>query len=455
LFPFARKYVVSFLIEAFIKKLHNYVLSSAFQMVCNLGSRLKKLFLELNLFKKSSSDEQTLPKERLATRIYVCLLVGILVIIAIVAAFILRAVEKTKYAPSHTTFSQLARKYPKTLHCPCSKSGITYNTFASATVNFHQVCSSEFIQQTWIDSMFTNENISMQSIDDFRVTLGFFWQTIAGICVAGKKSWDDCIASFGAARILSPSAVAEEIVRSQVQASLNSQIALSQATLTRTLLAIRRMTSGNQMVSALQTNFYLRFPPEDFGPLSSPKMSPRMFNNCSCLSVKGCSRPATSNGSDGHLVTIPGMIMDCLIVDATLASTLQCYYNQTCLSLLHQLLPTDIQVMSNRSNKHFSIHSTIQMLSDKMMIDEITSNTRFDLYYYQCNPAYCSYSYTRRFDVLFIFTTIIGIFGGLSFVIRLIAPFIAAAILRRKNRAVPPVNLPHVMSLRQNRCKLD
>jgi hypothetical protein len=180
-----------------------------------------------------------------------------------------------------------------------------------------------------------------------------------------------------------------------------------------------------------------------------------MFNNCSCLSVKGCSRPATSNGSDGHLVTIPGMIMDCLIVDATLASTLQCYYNQTCLSLLHQLLPTDIQVMSNRSNKHFSIHSTIQMLSDKMMIDEITSNTRFDLYYYQCNPAYCSYSYTRRFDVLFIFTTIIGIFGGLSFVIRLIAPFIAAAILRRKNRAVPPVNLPHVMSLRQNRCKLD
>ncbi len=62
-------------------------------------------------------------------------------------------------------------------------------------------------------------------------------------------------------------------------------------------------------------------------------------------------------------------------------------------------------------------NSTVEMILNQIMIDEITSDIQFDLFYSQCNPAYCSYSYTHRFDALFIITTIIGIFGGLSFVL--------------------------------------
>jgi hypothetical protein len=352
-------------------------------------------------------------------------------------------------------FSQLAHAYPNTLHCPCSKFGITYNTFVTTQVNFHQVCSSQFIQQKWINMLFTNENISINSIDDFRVTLSFFWQTIAGLCVVSNRSWDDVVASFGATRILTSTAMAEKFVRSQTQAALRNQIALSKATLIRNILAVRRITSGNKIVSALQTNFYLRFPPEHLGPWKSPKMTPRMFNNCSCLNIEGCPRPATINDSYGHIVTVPGMMMDCLIVDATLASTLECYYNQTCLSLLHGLLSINIQPLSNSSNKYFSIHSTVQTLLNEIMIDETISDIRFDSYYSQCNPAFCSYSYTHRFDILFIFTTIIGIAGVLSLTIRLIAPLIVAAILRSKNRVLPIENEPHVISPQQNRRKSE
>jgi hypothetical protein len=270
-----------------------------------------------------------------------------------------------------------------------------------------------------------------------------------------NRTWDDVVASFGATRILTSTAMAEKSVRSQTQAALRNQIALSKATLIRNILAVRRITSGNKIVSALQTNFYLGYPPEHLGPWKSPKMSPRIFNNCSCLNIEGCPRPATINDSYGHIVTVPGMMMDCLIVDATLASTLECYYNQTCLSLLHGLLSINMQPLWNSSNKYFSINSTVQTLLNEIMIDETISDIRFDSYYSQCNPAFCSYSYTHRFDILFIFTTIIGIAGVLSLTIRIIAPLIAEAILRSKNRVLPIENEPHAISPQQNRRKLE
>ncbi|CAF1394251.1 unnamed protein product [Rotaria sordida] len=374
--------------------------------------------------------------------------------IAIFSACIVRTVEKIEYVPSHIKFSQLVRNYPSTLHCPCSKFGITYDTFVTIQINFHQVCSSQFIQQTWIDSIFNQQNMLSLSSDDFRRTLSLFWQVIASFCMMNNRTWIDTVTSFDASRILSPRATAEEVVRNQVQADLNNYIILAQATFARSLLAIRRTTSANQIISALATNFYLHYLPTDLDSSESPKMSPRIFNNCSCLNIAGCPHPATFNDNYNHIVTIPGLLDDCLIIDGTLSSTLECYYNQTCLSLLHPSLTIDVEPLINTRNKYFMVNSTVQMLLDKIMIDEMISDIRFDLYYSQCNPAYCSYSYTHRFDVLFIITTIIGIFGGLSFALRFISPFVAAIVLRWKNRRVFEDNVEHVMPTQQHQCKL-
>ncbi|CAF4033951.1 unnamed protein product [Adineta steineri] len=206
------------------------------------------------------------------------------------------------------------------------------------------------------------------------------------------------------------------------------------------------MTSGDQSVSALQTNFHLRILSSGF-----IRMTPRLFNDCSCLNIEGCPRPATFNDSYGHLITIPGMIMNCLMLDATLASTLECYYNQTCLSLLHQSLSIDVKPLLNNSLKHFSSNSTVETLLNELMIDKMIINTDFDIYYSQCNPPYCSYSYTRRFNIAFIITTIMGTFSGLSFGIKLLAPFIAKIILRRKNRVLPVENVPQIQVSWQHR----
>ncbi|CAF2844404.1 unnamed protein product [Rotaria sp. Silwood2] len=395
---------------------------------------LKLYATELNLFKTASSDEQSFHRERLTTRIYIFSLMSLLIIVGIVAGSVVRTVNEIEYIPSQSKFVYLVKRYPSTLKCPCSKTGIAYETFVNTHANFHQVCSSDFVTQAWIDLVFTKMNTNLSTAYDIKNYLSFFWQVIQDFCHISNTTWISARASFGASYIVSPMAVAEDVIRKQSEEALINHISLAQTTVTRNLLTIRSTISGNKFISALATNFHLTYLPSNSENESFPKMLPREYNNCSCLTNISCPHPLLINNTDHHLVVVPGLIADCLIVDATLSSTFECYYDPTCFALLHSEFITQMKLLSINSNKHFRINMTVEMLLNELMIDEVISKITFDSFYQQCSPAHCSYSYNQRFSPLYIVTTMIGVFGILSFVLRLIIPRILSVILRWPQR---------------------
>ncbi|CAF1618625.1 unnamed protein product [Adineta ricciae] len=377
---------------------------------------LKEWLLGLNLFKKSSSNEQTLAKELLTTRIFLISFLCLLTLIGIISSLILYTVNKSESSPHVKRFEYLVSKYPKTLNCPCSKAGVTYSTFVTINAEFHQVCSSEFITKLWIETVFAQKNS-----DGIHRILSFFWQTIADFCAISKQSLNAAIINFNSSFILTPIVNSKDVIENQVYLDLNVYIQAIKTKLAQYLLVIQRTIAGNQYVSAVTSNFY-------FISLTgehSLRMSPKELNNCSCMRSTGCPHPAMINQT-----IVPGMIMDCYLVDATLSSTLECYHNQTCFSLLHPSMP--MKLLSNNVNKQFSLNSTIQLLLEKLMIDNLTININFDLFYDQCKPLFCSYSYSHRFDVMFVITTLIISFGVLSFILPLISRLIVMIILRCK-----------------------
>ena len=46
------------------------------------------------------------------------------------------------------------------------------------------------------------------------------------------------------------------------------------------------------------------------------------------------------------------------------------------------------------------------------------------------SPIYCKYSYSRKFDVLFIITLVLSAFGGVSIILRLLAFFSVKFLFR-------------------------
>ena len=227
-----------------------------------------------------------------------------------------------------------------------------------------------------------------------------FWQIISSFCTISNNTWSNIIQTFQASYIISPTPLTEQSVRNQVREVLSYEKSLSQTTLTRNLCLLQRLVSGNRLVSGVPTNFELRYP-NDTNP---PEMFTKKYGNCSCVTIDGCPHIATfNNTTNGQLITIPGMIADCLIVDSVLASTLECYYDRECIFLLHQSLDNETQPLSSHRNKYFTVNSTIRMLFDEIMTDEFIPDIHLELYYSECNPTYCVYSYVRRFDFLFVF----------------------------------------------------
>jgi hypothetical protein len=94
----------------------------------------------------------------------------------------------------------------------------------------------------------------------------------------------------------------------------------------------------------------------------------------------------------------------------------------------------DIPLLSNGTNRRFSSNDTVQVLLDGMMIDEIIEEIYLDSFFSQCNPSSCSYAYSQRFNVFYSLTIIIGVFGGLPMLLRMIAILVAVIVLRRQNR---------------------
>ena len=176
---------------------------------------------------------------------------------------------------------QLLHAYSNSLHCPCSKLSINYGRFALLQTKLHEVCSSDFIQQIWIDKVFTQHNQLASSMDDHRIILTFFWQIIGDFCAISNMTWSSIIADFNGSYILSPTVLTEQSVRNQMRDVINTEKVISQSTLTRNLRLLQRMTSANQFVSGTLMNFELRHSND----ATSPKMFAKKYNNCSCLNI--------------------------------------------------------------------------------------------------------------------------------------------------------------------------
>ena len=65
------------------------------------------------------------------------------------------------------------------------------------------------------------------------------------------------------------------------------------------------------------------------------------------------------------------------------------------------------------------------------MIETWNTHIQYNQYYKQCAPEQCTYTFTSRDNLLHVFTTLVGLFGGLSVVLKIIVPAVVHWIRNR------------------------
>jgi hypothetical protein len=414
---------------------------------------LKIYFRNLNLFQppvgsNAREDEQS-HFNIIVTRVYLVALTVLLIAFGIFIWSQLETITVTIDNPHKQQFDEL----PLDADCPCSRISLSYGEFISLKPILHQVCESEFVTDRWIKALFSDSNATYYYFKDFRTFGSAQFEALAAFCRLSKSYLEQSSDSFKKSTFIS----SQSLSKSNFEREINSSIAQFQETVPRTfatqLELIRRITTSNRLISGLQTNyiFIQGDPYANGGPV---KYDRKNGTYCSCSLDFRCTSDAVFNSIfdaptqydyvSHNNTPLRGIQSGCLPVNSVLASTLECFYNQTCVNHLVSFFRTNehFLAMTVTNKSRFSPYVTVQSIVDHLMVEDwiidIDIDVSYQKYYDRCAPLSCTYSKEKRHSLVYVLTQLISLLGSLIFVLRLMIPIIVRFIINKLNNVQSP-----------------
>lgn len=413
-----------------------------------MKTRLKGFFvktklsiLELNLFEKRSNEPLRLRRGRIATRLYLILLIGMISVLIAYISMSGQTIHTTVQAPSVEQYEDLRKHYSDTLQCPCTVVSILYQEFITVTPTFHQLCSSNFVQPWWYESF-----PSYVDLDSFLLSsASSHFRTLAMFCEIANRTIVDATRRFSSTAFVNAQMITRDLFKAETDAFVYTFLNSTRANFLYTMSLIHAIIQANQYVSAMSTNTLLverNFSAFGLVELDSVKViatsiSATEENNHLCYCVRNGSCSLTSI-YDEYFLTIDGVrSAGCFVVNIVLQSSLQCWYDISCINYVRSLFddlrmsfPGNVSLLDPLLPSRFTPNTSISVIVNEIMVEEWNSSSSYENFYQKCNPAYCSYSYKKRSDLVYIITTIIGLFGGLNTILRIICPLFVRIFLQ-------------------------
>ncbi|CAF0846073.1 unnamed protein product [Adineta steineri] len=404
---------------------------------------------ELNLFETNATDASSIRIQRLSTRFYLSIFTITLLILSIYASLhkIILLVEI--HNPTIDLYHELEAKY--SMECSCSETSIRYGELMNHIPTYHQVCSSDFVTQRWIDALFDSTKTPFYFPIDFRSTASQQFQLLAALCQSSARGINDSLQSFFRSELISEKLMIEDFFLTKIRADIDTFKNNTLDAFDYKLIFIRDTIQGNILLPSIGTilNFYFHYIPLEHEPLwivntsASAFILPHENSLCTCEKLPTCYTRARifgdnlfGNYSDGfdYLYIIDEWYIGCRPIDSLLLSTLKTFYNQTeinsFLNFFPNILPNFTCLNANETSR-FQLNDTLKTIVKNGFIEKWIQQENYSSYFNKCAPELCSYTINKRFNIYYILTAIIGVYGGLSIGLRLIIPIIIKFIFQR------------------------
>jgi hypothetical protein len=98
------------------------------------------------------------------------------------------------------------------------------------------------------------------------------------------------------------------------------------------------------------------------------------------------------------------------------------------------MVPTALNL--TRLNTANERNGTLDDLLQTSFVEGMTTKLNYSLYFEQCQIQSCFYSIKQHLGFLYIITSLLGLYGGLSIALRFLIPYIVAFLISRLRRRV-------------------
>ncbi|CAF1436855.1 unnamed protein product [Adineta ricciae] len=416
--------------------------TTIFNRFCILSQLCKSKLIQMNIFRNKSTDLHLIRKQILSTRLYLITFSIILLICVFYTSLKSKLITNKLLLTHLTEYEQLYMKHPNTLICPCSEISIKYEEFIKLTPVYHEICSSNFVNQKWIDHLFQIGNLYHSSFHDV-ASLQF--QVLKSLCRLIQETINSSLTQFDSTRLITNQLIREDIFENRINTIIKVFQKSTRQTFQEVFQISREIFHGNAFVSLSEKNW--KYQIFKVNGKSISYALPVTYNNgqCTCATSLQCVQLATFNNTP-----IDGLFFGCYPIEAMLKSSLGCLYNKTCLELI---LPSSYQALPNltirilQSKTKYGINETVQHMIDRLFVDDWNQNYSYLNYSKKCRSTQCTYSFIQHFVVLHILTTILNLYGCLTILLRLLIPFIIGIFFRIYNRRRQMVIAPDIMTV--------
>ncbi|CAF3070335.1 unnamed protein product [Rotaria sp. Silwood2] len=165
----------------------------------------------------------------------------------------------------------------------------------------------------------------------------------------------------------------------------------------------RYMTSWKTEFSSFDENYILR-------------NSPVILNNgtCSCPSGQSnCTEILIYYDWMGSPHVFPGIMVGYSSMSGLSQSTFECFYDDDCVYKLNTVLGTSFTKF-NHSAAYFPPTTPIKSIMDEYLPVSLNFTANYSTYFQICAPSTCQYHYMEQHNFVYIFTTLLGLYGGLT-----------------------------------------
>ncbi|UJR29650.1 hypothetical protein I4U23_017198 [Adineta vaga] len=256
-------------------------------MSMNLVNKFRDLIKNLNLY--DENQKLSLIDQLLSTKIFICLLLFSLTIIILFTSFTAQIHIVTVDSPSEDFFKQLSMKYSQTLSCLCQQTSINQGEIVSFHPQYHPICSSQFINQTFLSSL-TDINVSEYWPIDYRLLVSSHIEFLQIFCRMTKEKVTDVLQEFSSRYLITSQILSYNAFQTQMSTIVKQ---LQQNTMAKHKHIndfIWFSIFYNGLYSGLRSNLNMVI--QSVNKSISPIKYANGLNNCDCKRNDTCIYPA-------------------------------------------------------------------------------------------------------------------------------------------------------------------
>lgn len=401
----------------------------------NIKSLIINKLLELNMFESRESNDRQVRFERIATRLYIVSIIISLTMLGMYTFLNKNIHHKTILNPPESKYLELEKMYSNKLSCPCTSMSIPYSNFIQIEAFYHIICSSELISSRWINYLSAIDNHGDYHPRDYRLNAASHFLALRTFCQQIKETIDNARQLFYQTKLINVEIIPMELFQSQINRTIQTWKEDTINAFLRTIQIIRATTQGNQLMNGLLNTVTLVNL-----QTKETNLMLQTYSNCSCALSSSCRETMSiyeyKNSADSFIPihSIQNFFVGCFLFESLLGSTLECFYNRSCMIELDQYMYRPLRSSFNftplQSDMNDS-HSTIESIFNRLMVNSWSINISYSAYYQSCYPTACTFEYVSRNDLFFVISTIIGVFGGLSLIFKIIL-FIGLRVIKTR-----------------------